>query len=179
MRSRHERSREYLNPDEVAKLLAANRNVELSRNPERDYCLLFMMARHGLRVSEACQLKLSGIDLIQKTIYIHRLKHGKASVHPIYKQPSQADRCTSEQLANLSWGCPVRSLLRDQWRLAVQESVRRRCRGCSVGSLLRDKRRLALSPAVKPGTNDPRLHSNSTAFWLETRSRENRDRYWR
>jgi type 1 fimbriae regulatory protein FimB len=83
-RSRHERSREHLTPDEVTKLLTASRNKELSRNPERDYCLLFMMVRHGLRVSEACRLKISDIDLIQKTIYVQRLKHGKASVHPIY-----------------------------------------------------------------------------------------------
>lgn len=42
------------------------------------------MVRHGLRVSEACRLKLSDIDLERKTIYIARLKNGKHSVHPIY-----------------------------------------------------------------------------------------------
>jgi len=83
-RARHERSREHLTPEEVAKLLTATRNDKTSRNPERDYSLLFLMVRHGLRVSEACQLKLSDIDLVQKTIYVHRLKHGKPAVHPIY-----------------------------------------------------------------------------------------------
>jgi type 1 fimbriae regulatory protein FimB len=82
--TRRERSREHLSPDEVQKLLAASKQKDLSRNPERDHCLLFLMVRHGLRVSEACQLKLSDVDLQQKTIYINRLKHGKPAVHPIY-----------------------------------------------------------------------------------------------
>jgi site-specific recombinase XerD len=81
---RKDRSREHLSPDEVQKLLAASKKKGLSRNPERDHCLLFLMVRHGLRVSEACQLKLSDVDLQQKTIYISRLKHGKPAVHPIY-----------------------------------------------------------------------------------------------
>jgi type 1 fimbriae regulatory protein FimB len=42
------------------------------------------MFRHGLRVSEACALRLSDVDLIQKEIHIHRLKKGKASTHPLY-----------------------------------------------------------------------------------------------
>jgi type 1 fimbriae regulatory protein FimB len=83
-RSRHERSREFLNPDEVTKLLAASRQQDLTRNPQRDYCLLFLMVRHGLRVSEACRLKLSDVDLVAKTIHVARLKHGKPAVHPIY-----------------------------------------------------------------------------------------------
>src|SRR5260370_39838448 len=81
---KRERTREHLTPDEVQKLLAATKKEGLSRNPQRDHCLLFLMVRHGLRVSEACQLKLSDIDLDQKTIYVHRLKKGKHSTHPIY-----------------------------------------------------------------------------------------------
>ena len=81
---KRERTREHLTQEEVQKLLAATKKEGLSRNPERDHCLLFLMVRHGLRVSEACQLKLSDIDLERKTIYIHRLKKGKPAVHPIY-----------------------------------------------------------------------------------------------
>jgi type 1 fimbriae regulatory protein FimB len=76
------RTREFLTPDEVNKLLAAAKKN--GRNPERDFALLFLMARHGLRVSEACQLKMSDLDLEQKTIYVHRLKRGKSGVHPLY-----------------------------------------------------------------------------------------------
>jgi type 1 fimbriae regulatory protein FimB len=83
-RARRERSREFLTQDEVNKLLAASKDTTLSRNPQRDHCLLFLMVRHGLRVSEACQFKLSDLDLERRTIYVHRLKKGKPAVHPIY-----------------------------------------------------------------------------------------------
>jgi integrase len=71
---RRERSREYLTPDEVQKLLDASRKEGPSRNRERDYCLLLLMFRHGLRASEACQLKVTDINLKEKIIHIHRLK---------------------------------------------------------------------------------------------------------
>ena len=57
------RKREYLTQTEIDQLLAATKTA--SRNPERDYCLLLLMFRHGLRVSEACSLKLS--DMILRT----------------------------------------------------------------------------------------------------------------
>jgi type 1 fimbriae regulatory protein FimB len=42
------------------------------------------MARHGLRVSEACALKLSDVQVDEKTIYVKRLKNGKSTSHPLY-----------------------------------------------------------------------------------------------
>jgi integrase len=66
-RQRHERSREHLTPEEVDKLLEASKDKSLSRHPEREYCLLLLMMRHGLRASEACSLKLSDVHLAQKT----------------------------------------------------------------------------------------------------------------
>jgi site-specific recombinase XerD len=82
--SRKHRSREHLTPDEVQKLLAASKQKGLSRNPERDHALLFVMVRHGLRVSEARNLRMSDVNLAQKTIFIRRLKNGKSTTHPIY-----------------------------------------------------------------------------------------------
>ena len=81
---RRERSREYLAPDEVQKLLDASRKEGLSRNRERDYCLLLLMFRHGLRVSEACQLKVTDVNVKEKIIHIHRLKNGNATTQPMY-----------------------------------------------------------------------------------------------
>jgi type 1 fimbriae regulatory protein FimB len=81
---RRERSREYLAPDEVQKLLDASRKEGLSRNRERDYCLLLLMFRHGLRVSEACHLKVTDVNLKEKIIHIHRLKNGNATTQPMY-----------------------------------------------------------------------------------------------
>jgi site-specific recombinase XerD len=81
---RRDRSREYLAPDEVQKLLDASRSEEHSRNPERDYCLLLLMFRHGLRVSEACSLKVTDINLKEKCLHIQRLKNGNATTQPMH-----------------------------------------------------------------------------------------------
>src|SRR4029077_9064424 len=45
------RTREYLTQEELAKLLASSQDSANSRNPVRDYCMLLLMFRHGLRVS--------------------------------------------------------------------------------------------------------------------------------
>jgi type 1 fimbriae regulatory protein FimB len=89
-RTRHERTREYLTPEEVSKLLAAIKQPELSRNPVRDYCLLLLMFRHGLRVSEICRLKVSDIDLETKILHVHRLKSCNSTVHPLYNGEPRA-----------------------------------------------------------------------------------------
>ena len=62
----------------------ASKDKSLSRNPERDYCLLLLMVRHGLRVSEACSLKLSDVDMQGKVMHVKRLKNGKSTTHPLY-----------------------------------------------------------------------------------------------
>jgi integrase len=51
--------RRHLVATEIEKLMAA---VKGTRNAVRDRCLLLLMFRHGLRVSEACGLKLSQVD---------------------------------------------------------------------------------------------------------------------
>ena len=78
------RTREHLTSEEVSKLLAASKDKSLSRNPERDYCLPLLMVRHGLRVSEACSLKLSDVDMQGKVMHVKRLKNGKSTTHPLY-----------------------------------------------------------------------------------------------
>ena len=45
---------------EVEKLLAAGKGA---RHEARDRCLILLMFRHGLRLSEAVRLKLSDVDL--------------------------------------------------------------------------------------------------------------------
>ena len=92
LRARRERSREYLTQDEVNKLLTASKDTTLPRNPERDYCLLLLIWRHGLRVSEACKLKLSDCDLKEKVLHVRRLKSGKSTTHPLYNGEVRAVR---------------------------------------------------------------------------------------
>jgi len=52
--------RKHLTSREIEKLIAATKGA---RHEARDRCLLMLMFRHGLRVSEALSLTLSQIDL--------------------------------------------------------------------------------------------------------------------
>jgi type 1 fimbriae regulatory protein FimB len=85
------RSREYLTPDEVERLLTAAKEGA-TRNPERDHAILAMLYRHGLRVSELCDLRLSDIDLNEATLYLRHQKSGERSVHPLFKPDVAAIR---------------------------------------------------------------------------------------
>jgi integrase len=75
------RSREYLLPDEVEKLLQAAK--KMGRYGQRNYTLLLMMYRHGLRVSEAIALRWNQVDLKEGQLHVRRLKNGKPSVQRI------------------------------------------------------------------------------------------------
>ena len=54
-----------------------------SRTEARDRCLILLMFRHGLRVSEACALKLSQVDLDSRVLHVARLKQGLSTTHPL------------------------------------------------------------------------------------------------
>ena len=86
--SRLKRRREYLTQEEIDKLLSASKVS--SRNPVRDYCILLLMFRHGLRVSELCSIKLSDIDVDAKTFHVKRLKGCDSGPHEFYNGESQA-----------------------------------------------------------------------------------------
>ncbi|HIF0769340.1 TPA: tyrosine-type DNA invertase [Escherichia coli] len=45
---------------------------------------------HGFRASEICRLRISDIDLKAKCIYIHRLKKGFSTTHPLLNKEVQA-----------------------------------------------------------------------------------------
>lgn len=85
---RPKRRREHLTPDEIEKLLTAAKTY--SRNSTRDYAMLLMAFRHGLRVSELVSLKVKDIDLKAKEFHVFRLKDCDESVHPFFNGESQA-----------------------------------------------------------------------------------------
>lgn len=82
-------TRKYLTQSEVESLLETARQ---SGNPERDYCLILMSFIHGFRVSEARHLRLSDLDLKEGSLYIHRLKQGFSTSHPLLATEKKAIR---------------------------------------------------------------------------------------
>src|SRR6267142_2298761 len=72
--------RKHLVSAEIDKLMEAANG---SRNAARDRCLLWLMFRHGLRVSEACGLQLSQVDIESRVLHVARLKHGLSTTHPL------------------------------------------------------------------------------------------------
>jgi type 1 fimbriae regulatory protein FimB len=74
------RACKHLVAAEVEKLLDA---VKGSRHAARDRCLLLLMFRHGLSVSEACGLRLSQVDVESRVLHVARLKHGLSTTHPL------------------------------------------------------------------------------------------------
>ena len=72
--------RKHVVSAEVDKLIAATRG---SRHEVRDRCLLLLMFRHGLRVSEACGLQLSQVDTESRVLHVQRLKKGLSTTHPL------------------------------------------------------------------------------------------------
>ena len=76
----HERSKDFLDPDEIDRLLAATRD---NRHGIRDALLLLMMYRHGLRVTEAIRLRLDALNLKQSSLWVKRIKNSLSTQQPI------------------------------------------------------------------------------------------------
>ena len=72
------RVREHLTEAEMAKLLAA---LKGNRHGHRDWVVGLVIYRHGLRVSEACDLRWDDIDRPKRTITVRRLKGSTDSTH--------------------------------------------------------------------------------------------------
>jgi len=75
-----ESGRKHLTSREVERLIEAAKG---SRNEARDRCLLLLMFRHGLRVSEACRLRLDQVDSESRVLHVARLKRGLSTTQPL------------------------------------------------------------------------------------------------
>jgi type 1 fimbriae regulatory protein FimB/type 1 fimbriae regulatory protein FimE len=73
------RQREHLTPDEVTSLLKSAGSI--GRHRHRDKTLILVMYRHGLRVTEAVDLRWDQMNLSSGQVHVNRLKNGKPSTH--------------------------------------------------------------------------------------------------
>ena len=76
--------RRYLTADELAKLIKASSK---SRHGRRDATLMLLMARHGLRVTEAVDLRWDQIDFPKGHLHVRRLKGVRAFFCPGRTRP--------------------------------------------------------------------------------------------
>ena len=93
------RERNHLTAGEVEKLLNATKGA---RHEARDGCLVLLMFRHGLRVSEARGLRLSQVDLDSRLLHVARLKQGLSTTHPLRGEEVRALKAWLKERARMA-----------------------------------------------------------------------------
>lgn len=74
----------YLKKEEIQNLLnSINKNTKLGK---RDYCIILLSARYGLRIGDILNIKLKDIDWIQKRLNIKQLKNHNLNLLPLTKE---------------------------------------------------------------------------------------------
>lgn len=75
------RQRDHLLPEEIERLLAAAN--EGGRHGHRNYTLILMCYRHGLRLSELTDMRWSMVDFQRKVLRVKRVNNGISTIHPL------------------------------------------------------------------------------------------------
>ena len=95
------RDREYLRTDEIKAMIRAAKKV--GRHGIRDGAIILLMFRHGLRTAELVALKWTQIDLAGGYIEVHRVKHGRDSIHPLRSPELRALRQMQRDYTDTSY----------------------------------------------------------------------------
>jgi type 1 fimbriae regulatory protein FimB len=77
-------SMQYLTPDELLMILKEARS-----HSARNWAMIVLAYRHGLRVSEVCNLRLADVDMRSEAITVRRLKGSMLTVQPLYRHKGQ------------------------------------------------------------------------------------------
>jgi type 1 fimbriae regulatory protein FimB len=110
--------RKHLSGREFERLSEAVRG---SRHEIRDLCLLLLMFRHGLRVSEACGLVLEQVDVESRVLHVARLKGGLSTTHPLRGDEIRAIKAWLIERARMK--APGRSFFLSEQRRPLHRST--------------------------------------------------------
>jgi integrase len=91
------RDREHLTELEVDRLIKAAKG---HRHGHRDATMILIGFRHGLRVSELCDLQWSSIEFETGTMHVRRAKGGQEVTHPLLGDELRALRELKRQSAS-------------------------------------------------------------------------------
>jgi type 1 fimbriae regulatory protein FimB len=86
----------YLTPEEILAVLKAARARSI-----RDWAMVLVAYRHGLRASEVCGLRLSDMNLKDQTVRVARLKGSMLTTQPLV--PHRGQPLLDELAAMRSW----------------------------------------------------------------------------
>lgn len=82
--ARRRARRSYLAPAEVLAVLKVARARSV-----RDWAMILLAYRHGLRASEVCNLRIGDLDVKAQTVQIRRLKGSLATTQPLFAHRGQ------------------------------------------------------------------------------------------
>lgn len=89
--------RRFLTAKEVQAMMQAARQGPTG---ERDYCLILLAFRHGMRISELLDLHYHDLDLHEGRVNVRRLKNGFSTIHPLRFDEREA-------IERWSWSVPA------------------------------------------------------------------------
>jgi len=150
----------HLTAREVEKLIDAA--SEISRNRERDRCLLLLSFRHGYRVSEICSLPLDHVDTESRILHVKRLKRGLSTTHPLRVEEVRAIRTWLKVRTAMNVPATVKAFFVSEQRKPLHRS--------SVNYLLKT----ASAAADLPFTAHPHMLRHACGFALADQGADTR-----
>lgn len=75
-----EKGKFFLTSSEIEKVF---KQLKKTRHPVRNHLMILMMYRHGFRVSELIDVRMSDLDMDSHRIYVRRIKKGLSTHQPM------------------------------------------------------------------------------------------------